>query len=90
MAPYLGTGGAISIKTEAGILVTPSGILKESVTADDVFTLDMEGAILQPPGRHSLKFSSCFPNFRHIYSLRYGLAYPNVGAFSVIVSGTFG
>ena len=68
--PYLGTGGAISIKTEEGVLITPSGVLKESVTPEDIFTLDDDGEIIKSPIR-GLKYSSCFPNFRHIYNLRF-------------------
>ena len=64
-----GTGGALSLKTDAGILVTPSGILKESVVKDDIFTLDIDGAILGRPSSTTLKYSSCFPNFQHIYKV---------------------
>ena len=67
----LGTGGAISMKTaDSDILITPSGVLKESVKEDDIFTLDCEGQIITRPVSSHLKFSSCFPNFQHIFRLR--------------------
>ena len=55
---------------DSGILVTPSGVLKESVREEDIFTLDAEGQVLERPANSQLKFSSCFPNFQHIYRLR--------------------
>ena len=67
-----GTGGAIAMRTgDSGILVTPSGVLKESVKEEDIFTLDDAGQIIERPENSQLKFSSCFPNFQHIYRLRY-------------------
>ena len=67
-----GTGGAIAMRTgDSGILVTPSGVLKESVREEDIFTLDDAGQVLEIPDNSQLKFSSCFPNFQHIYRLRY-------------------
>ena len=66
-----GTGGAISMKTgDSDVLITPSGVLKESVTEDDIFTVDREGRIIEMPVNSDLKFSSCFPNFQHIFRLR--------------------
>ena len=65
-----GTGGAISIKTDESILITPSGVLKESVSPEDIFSLHEDGQIITSPPKN-LKYSSCFPNFRHIYNLRY-------------------
>ena len=56
---------------DSGILVTPSGVLKESVKEEDIFTLDDAGQIIERPENSQLKFSSCFPNFQHIYRLRY-------------------
>ena len=54
----------------SGILITPSGVLKESVKEEDLFTLDDAGQVLVGPENSQLKFSSCFPNFQHIYRLR--------------------
>ena len=56
---------------DSRILVTPSGVLKESVKEEDIFTLDDAGQIIERPENSQLKFSSCFPNFQHIYRLRY-------------------
>ena len=66
-----GTGGAIAMRTgDSGILVTPSGVLKESVKEEDIFSLDDAGQVREGPDNSQLKFSSCFPNFQHIYRLR--------------------
>ena len=40
------------------------------MTAEDIFSLKEDGAIIESPSRN-LKYSSCFPNFRHIYNLRF-------------------
>ena len=66
-----GTGGAISIRDGEDIFITPSGILKETVKEDDLFKVTENGEVLKRPDNISLKFSSCFPNFQHIYRLRY-------------------
>ena len=65
-----GTGGAISMRQGEDILITPSGVLKEKVKEDDIFKVNTDGDILKHPDNSSLKYSSCFPNFQHIYSLR--------------------
>merc|ERR1711915_299747 len=65
-----GTGGAISMKQHEEIFITPSGVLKEQVTSDDIFKVNMDGEIIKAPDKPGLKFSSCFPNFCHIYRLR--------------------
>ena len=65
-----GTGGAISMKHGEDIFITPSGVLKENVKEDDIFILSANGQVTKQPDNHSLKFSSCFPNFQHIYRLR--------------------
>ncbi|XP_023334020.1 probable methylthioribulose-1-phosphate dehydratase isoform X2 [Eurytemora carolleeae] len=64
-----GTGGALAIKTEKGILVTPSGVLKERQNKDDIFLISAEGEVLETPVK-KLKISSCLPNFLHIYRIR--------------------
>ena len=59
------------MKTEdSTILITPSGVLKESVKEDDIFTLDGDGETIERSRNPNLKFSSCFPNFKHIFNLR--------------------
>ena len=67
-----GTGGAIALmKDDGNILVTPSGLLKETVTNDDLFTLNLEAEVLNHPQTYEskLKYSSCFPNFQHIFKV---------------------
>ena len=66
-----GTGGAISMRHGEIILITPSGALKENVKEDDIFQVTLEGEIIKNPDDSTLRFSSCLPNFKHIYTLRY-------------------
>jgi len=70
-----GTGGGISIKTPAGIVVAPSGVQKERMLPADMFVLDEDGEVsrcgarrpgsLRPP-----KLSECTPLFMAAYKLR--------------------
>ena len=66
-----GTGGAISMRDGEDIFITPSGVLKENVKEDDIFKVGEDGQIIKHPDNTNLKYSSCFPNFHHIYKLRY-------------------
>merc|ERR1719369_1010914 len=65
-----GTGGAISMREGEEIFITPSGVLKENVKEDDIFKLNTAGQVVKWPESKNLKFSSCLPNFQHIYRLR--------------------
>jgi len=65
-----GTGGAISMRHGESIFITPSGVLKENVKEDDIFQVTLDGEIIKNPDDSTLKFSSCLPNFKHIYTLR--------------------
>ncbi len=44
-----GTGGSISIKHDGVIYMTPSGVQKERIQPDEIFTVDMAGNILSIP-----------------------------------------
>ena len=65
-----GTGGAISMRRGEDIFITPSGVLKENVKEDDIFQVSADGQVTKHPDNINLKYSSCFPNFHHIYKLR--------------------
>eukprot|EP00803_Ostreobium_quekettii_P008224 evm.model.scf_2092.1 EVM.evm.TU.scf_2092.1 scf_2092:137-4104(+) len=70
-----GTGGGISIRTPAGIVVAPSGVQKERMLPADMFVLDEEGEITrcgaQRPGSSKApKLSECAPLFMAAYKLR--------------------
>ncbi|HVM33536.1 MAG TPA: methylthioribulose 1-phosphate dehydratase [bacterium] len=64
-----GTGGGISIKEGGKIYMAPSGVQKERLSPEDIFTLDEEGAVTEEPGR-GLKLSQCSPLFMHAYKIR--------------------
>ena len=57
-----GTGGGIAIRHDRGILMAPSGVEKERVQPDDVFLVDEEGEVLEPP-KNSGKLTECAPLF---------------------------
>lgn len=76
-----GTGGGISIRTEESLVMAPSGVQKERMTAADMFVLDMKGNVVdvpeaRPPPHKSPKLSECSPLFmlvrfkRHAFHLR--------------------
>jgi len=64
-----GTGGALAIKCDGGILITPSGVLKERQSGEDVFVVNGNGEVVKKPATN-LKISSCMPNFMHIFRQR--------------------
>ena len=64
-----GTGGGISIKEGNVIYMVPSGVQKERLSPEDLFTLDGEGSVVEEPGR-GLKLSQCAPLFMHAYQIR--------------------
>ena len=64
-----GTGGGISIKDGDHIYMAPSGVQKERLNPEDIFVLDLEGNIVEEPGR-GLKLSQCAPLFMHAYKIR--------------------
>jgi len=67
-----GTGGSISIKDKEGrIYVTPSGVHKERILAEDLFVLDSDGTELDaPPAGKGYIQSQCTPLFMNAYKLR--------------------
>lgn len=70
-----GTGGSISIRYGNRIYMTPSGVPKERIQPDELYMLDLDGAILsapqQKPSKPTVpKLSDCSPLFLHAYRLR--------------------
>lgn len=65
-----GTGGGMSIRDGDRIYMAPSGVQKERLTADDLFTLDPSGEVIEPPSNRALKLSACAPLFFNAYRLR--------------------
>lgn len=65
-----GTGGGISIRENDKIYLAPSGVHKEFVQENDLFTSNLDGTMLEPPKNPGLKISECTPLFMQAYKLR--------------------
>lgn len=72
-----GTGGGVSIRVGGPsqnrpwkVFVAPSGIQKEDMIGDDVFTLDMNRNIIEAPKTPNLKQSACTPLWYVVYKHR--------------------
>lgn len=65
-----GTGGGITIRSGDRIYMAPSGVQKERIWPEDIFVLDAEGQVIQPPADPKLKVSACHPIFMGIYKRR--------------------
>lgn len=65
-----GTGGGISIRDGARVWVAPSGVHKELIAEDDLFAIDLAGALVAAPSAPALRPSACTPLFLHAYRLR--------------------
>ncbi|MEO0602040.1 MAG: methylthioribulose 1-phosphate dehydratase [Myxococcota bacterium] len=63
-----GTGGGISIREGDHILMAPSGVQKERIEPDDLFTLDLSGNVVEGPER--FRVSECRPLFMLAYDMR--------------------
>ena len=66
-----GTGGGLSLRHADRIYMAPSGVQKEHISPDMVFTLDLEGRVLDGPDPdRGLGVSQCRPLFLHAYHQR--------------------
>ena len=65
-----GTGGGISIREGERVWVAPSGVHKELIAEDDLFAIDLEGHVTDPPRSSALRPSACTPLFLHAYRMR--------------------
>jgi methylthioribulose-1-phosphate dehydratase len=65
-----GTGGGISVREGDRVFMAPSGVQKERLHEDDIFVLDSQGEVLEPPKTPGLKVSECAPLFFNAYRLR--------------------
>jgi methylthioribulose-1-phosphate dehydratase len=64
-----GTGGGISIREDGRVYMAPSGVQKERLRREDLFVLDMDGNVLEPPAG-SARVSACAPLFFNAFRLR--------------------
>lgn len=72
-----GTGGGVSIRVGGPdedrpwrVFVAPSGLQKEDIIGDDVFELDIDGEVVNPPITPNLKLSACTPLWYVVYRHR--------------------
>lgn len=65
-----GTGGGISVRSGGSVFMAPSGVQKERIAEEDIFELDMEGAVLSAPTNPALRVSECSSLFYNAYRMR--------------------
>ncbi|KAG1699855.1 Methylthioribulose-1-phosphate dehydratase [Nymphon striatum] len=66
-----GGGGALAMKYDSKIYITPSGVEKEKIIGEDLLVADENGKLLKnATSNKNLKMSSCLPNFMHIFKMR--------------------
>lgn len=67
-----GSGGGMSIKVDDVVYVAPSGVQKEDLIVDDVFTLSAanKDVVLVPPSTPNLKQSACTPLWYEVFKHR--------------------
>jgi methylthioribulose-1-phosphate dehydratase len=80
-----GTGGGLSVKTQQGYLMAPSGVAKERVRPDDIFELDPRFEVVGTP-RPGLSLSECAPLFRAIYEKRGAGAVIHTHSIAVVLA----
>src|SRR5436305_11815417 len=65
-----GTGGGICIREGEQLIIAPSGVQKERMTPEQMFTVSLEGSILRLPPAASLRPSECTSLFLAAIRLR--------------------
>jgi methylthioribulose-1-phosphate dehydratase len=65
-----GTGGGICIREDDHVIVAPSGVQKERMSPEDMFTLAIDGAVLARPDDPELRPSDCSSLFLAAIRLR--------------------
>lgn len=65
-----GTGGGICIRTGDRVVVAPSGVQKERMRPEEMFTIGLDGAVLTPPDDPALHPSECSSLFLKAITLR--------------------
>jgi methylthioribulose-1-phosphate dehydratase len=65
-----GTGGGICIREGDAVVVAPSGVQKERMRPEQMFTLGLDGAVLSGPEDPSLRPSECSSLFLQAINLR--------------------
>jgi len=84
-----GTGGGICGPSDGpGLLMAPTGVHKELVQTDELFTIDpADNAVLVAPAREGLRPSECGPIFSHIARERGVRSVVHTHALSAVLFG---
>ncbi len=82
-----GTGGGISVRDGQTVYVAPSGVQKERLSPEDLFTLDRDGTLLTAPANPAFRQSACTPLFLKAYALRdAGAVIHSHGVFAMLAT----
>jgi methylthioribulose-1-phosphate dehydratase len=65
-----GTGGGICIRTGDRVVMAPSGVQKERMRPEEMFTVSLDGTIVERPEDPSLRLSECSSLFLKAINLR--------------------
>jgi methylthioribulose-1-phosphate dehydratase len=65
-----GTGGGICIREDDRVIIAPSGVQKERMTPDQMFTFSIDGTLLDSPDDPELRPSECTSLFMAAIRLR--------------------
>ena len=65
-----GTGGGISLREGSRVFMAPSGVQKERIQEEDIFELDLDGAVVCAARDAQLKVSECSSLFYNAFRLR--------------------
>jgi methylthioribulose-1-phosphate dehydratase len=65
-----GTGGGICIRDGQNILIAPSGVQKERIRPEQIFTLALDGSVVERPDDLTLRPSECSSLFLKAIQLR--------------------
>ena len=65
-----GTGGGICIREGDEVVMAPSGVQKERMLPEQMFTIGLDGSVLQSPADASLRPSECSSLFLKAVNLR--------------------
>src|SRR5260370_18466453 len=65
-----GTGGGICIREDDRVIIAPSGVQKERMTPDQMFTFSLDGTLVDGPRDPDLRPSECTSLFMAAIRLR--------------------
>jgi methylthioribulose-1-phosphate dehydratase len=65
-----GTGGGICIRTGDRVVMAPSGVQKERLRPEELFTIGLDGSVLERPADPALRPSECSSLFLKAINLR--------------------